>query len=149
MSRFSDAAARNEAYMAGLRDEIRTAARDHTCEEILNWAVSPMTLCGRKATHVAFSSEWDWKRQSTWRCRRCWYRGYLKSSHWESLREQRLRRSSWTCERCGQGAGMSAKGNRTGLNLHHLSYERVGLERDEDIIVLCSECHAKEHGINA
>lgn len=138
-----------EARAKALREEIRIAARDHLCEEIVSGGAWPIVTCGRQATHVLIGYEWDWQRNPYWRCRRCWYKRYLRSRQWERLRERRLRRSGWSCERCHESAGRSAKGNRTGLNLHHLTYERVGRERDEDLIVLCFACHEKEHGIAA
>lgn len=107
-------------------------------------------MCGRPATGIAYGDPWGLNnRFPAWRCRRCWYREYLKSGHWERLRERILRRSNWKCERCGERAGYSMKGNKIGLQVHHLSYERVGYEHDDDLIVLCFACHAKEHGRSA
>ncbi len=45
------------------------------------------------------------------------------------------------------GETMIAKREYPTLEVHHLHYKNVGLERQEDIIVLCPECHKKEHGI--
>ena len=33
------------------------------------------------------------------------------------------------------------------LQVHHLTYERLGNERDEDLKVLCWACHEREHGL--
>ncbi len=33
------------------------------------------------------------------------------------------------------------------LEVHHLTYERLGAEWDDDLIVLCPACHRGQHGI--
>ena len=43
-----------------------------------------------------------------------------------------LRRAGGRCERCRK---------RRPLEVHHLTYERLGCERDEDLLVLCPPCH--------
>lgn len=32
-------------------------------------------------------------------------------------------------------------------NVHHISYENVGKENDEDLTLLCRKCHEQIHGI--
>jgi hypothetical protein len=49
-------------------------------------------------------------------------------------------RAGWRCETLG----CPSEGP---LQTHHLSYARVGKERDDDLIVLCEECHARYHGL--
>jgi 5-methylcytosine-specific restriction endonuclease McrA len=39
------------------------------------------------------------------------------------------------CERCKRGCGHS------GHELHHLTYDRLGHERYEDLVPLCPDCH--------
>ena len=34
---------------------------------------------------------------------------------------------------------------RANLQVHHLNYERVGNERDDDLILLCHRCHEGVH----
>jgi predicted HNH restriction endonuclease len=36
---------------------------------------------------------------------------------------------------------------RRSLILHHLTYERVGNESDEDLRLLCKECHREAHRV--
>lgn len=67
------------------------------------------------------------------------YYRYLKSTHWDIKRRIALLRAGHQCQRCG-----TAKGRR--LDVHHRTYERLGCEADSDLIVLCSMCHAVEHG---
>lgn len=33
------------------------------------------------------------------------------------------------------------------INVHHLTYERLGHECESDTVVLCETCHAKRHGL--
>lgn len=64
------------------------------------------------------------------------YARYLKTTHWQILRKRALANADHRCFYCG-------KTER--LEVHHLSYRRRGCEFDEDLIVLCGECHAIEH----
>ena len=67
------------------------------------------------------------------------YRAYLRSPAWRMKRDGKLFDAEYRCERCGyDGLDMP-------LDVHHLTYERVGNERDSDLIVLCRSCHEMEH----
>jgi len=64
---------------------------------------------------------------------RAWYRGvYLRSPHWRARRSQAIGRAGGRCERCGAGGR---------LEVHHLTYKRLGRERDRDLRALCHRCH--------
>lgn len=43
-----------------------------------------------------------------------------------------LRRAGFRCQTCGC---------RSGLQVHHNSYENLFGEADEDLVVLCDRCH--------
>lgn len=60
------------------------------------------------------------------------YLKYLASREWAVLREQVRERCDDACERCGS-APMRA--------CHHLTYERIGEEKLEDLQGLCEACH--------
>lgn len=61
-----------------------------------------------------------------------WYsQVYLKSKHWKKVRASVLA-SNPRCQ---------AKCRKKSNVVHHLSYERVGAEREDDLMALCSECH--------
>lgn len=62
---------------------------------------------------------------------------YLNSPHWRSRRLVALQKADWTCAGCG------LRSRR--LDVHHLTYERIGQELDEDLEVNCRACHEKEH----
>lgn len=64
------------------------------------------------------------------------YADYLKTAHWRKTRNSALTRAGWKCGRCQSNVG---------LQVHHLSYERVGEERDADLEVLCKSCHEGLH----
>lgn len=65
------------------------------------------------------------------------YREYLNGGHWKRKRLEILERAGWRCEQCG------AYGP---LEVHHLTYERLFEERNEDLIALCPNCHERMHG---
>jgi hypothetical protein len=78
-----------------------------------------------------------------------WYEDYLNSPHWQKTRLTRLLKADindeWNlirCERseCGIYVPLAA------LQVHHLTYKRLGRERMEDLQVLCCSCHHVVHG---
>jgi phage terminase large subunit GpA-like protein len=63
------------------------------------------------------------------------YTHYLKSKHWASFK-------AWVyslVHRC------AACGSDDRLNIHHISYGRLGREKLEDVVVLCRQCHTYLH----
>lgn len=70
------------------------------------------------------------------RPRRSRYQDYLRSSHWRALRLKVLERDGHRCKGCRR---------KDRLEVHHLTYERLGRELSEDLITLCQRCHATEH----
>jgi 5-methylcytosine-specific restriction endonuclease McrA len=109
-----------------------------TCQQTI-WLPGFKTRpCGRPATTKDF--------RGLPLCRKCSYDQYMKSSHWEWTRNRAISMAGKRCQRCDEPAGRGKNGGPIGLNVHHLSYERLGNERSEDLIVLCRSCHAKEHG---
>jgi hypothetical protein len=67
------------------------------------------------------------------------YKPYLQTEEWERKRRDAVERARGVCEKCG---------SPDNLQVHHKTYERRGEELPEDLIVLCSECHKKEHGLS-
>jgi hypothetical protein len=59
------------------------------------------------------------------------YVAYLKSPVWAARRTEALQQAGGHCQRCGAPA----------REVHHLTYERVGAERPEDLQALCAPCH--------
>ena len=65
------------------------------------------------------------------------YRLYLDSDIWKKKRRERIEKDGFKCSVCG-----SAKN----LNVHHITYERLGREDLEDLVTLCRDCHSRLHG---
>ena len=63
------------------------------------------------------------------------YAEYLASWHWEIVRESHA----------GSGICWCCRMNRAS-ETHHISYENLGAERDEDTVPLCRSCHSTAHG---
>jgi hypothetical protein len=64
------------------------------------------------------------------------YTEYLKSAKWRVRRDKALRRDKHQCAECG---------SKFNLQVHHLTYERVGDELIEDLKTLCRKCHTGKH----
>lgn len=64
------------------------------------------------------------------------YLKYLSSDHWAVLRIKILTRDNFKCK-CGSEA----------TQVHHLTYERIQNELDEDLVSICRSCHLKAHGL--
>lgn len=62
------------------------------------------------------------------------YRTYLDSVAWEKRRARMIAVAGHRCQSCGA---------TTGLEVHHLTYNRLGEERDSDLEVLCPPCHVR------
>jgi 5-methylcytosine-specific restriction endonuclease McrA len=65
------------------------------------------------------------------------YAEYLKTEHWQQIRNRSLRHAGYRCQIC------NAKD--VPLNVHHRTYERRGEEITRDLIVLCKDCHELFH----
>jgi 5-methylcytosine-specific restriction endonuclease McrA len=64
------------------------------------------------------------------------YDSYLHSQLWRARRWQWIAQARGRCQHCG---------HRGDLTVHHLTYARLGRERDEDVQVLCWPCHHARH----
>lgn len=64
------------------------------------------------------------------------YDRYLLSDCWRATRKAALERAENACQVCN-GAER--------LQVHHRTYDRVGVEREADLIVLCEKCHILFH----
>ena len=64
------------------------------------------------------------------------YSDYLKSPHWLATRKDAMNYHGHKCADCG-ATGL--------LEVHHLTYERLGCEKMKDLLVLCGTCHRIRH----
>lgn len=61
------------------------------------------------------------------------YYDYLESDWWRKTRDRIISMYGNKCFCCG---------DTVNLQVHHLSYEHIGFERDYELICLCVDCHA-------
>lgn len=64
------------------------------------------------------------------------YFEWMKSPAWRQIRNRKMKESGYKCELCG-----SAKN----LHVHHITYENIGHEPLDDLLVVCNKCHKKLH----
>ncbi len=64
------------------------------------------------------------------------YRAYLGSKKWKRKRRRYFSRHHRACAACG---------SEVAVTLHHMTYERFGDERDEDLLPLCRMHHDLLH----
>ena len=63
------------------------------------------------------------------------YDAHIRSAQWKGTRAAIFMMRGAKCEDCGYGSAT--------LQLHHLTYERMGNERLTDLVILCRKCHVK------
>ena len=61
---------------------------------------------------------------------------YMKSLEWQMMRKKILKRDKYTCQGCG---------DKTKLEVHHITYKRVGKEDTSDLVSVCRFCHQAIH----
>jgi RNase P subunit RPR2 len=66
------------------------------------------------------------------------YEEYLQTEYWKKFAHNAREKADYSCQECGASNCV--------LHVHHLTYERRGRERYEDVKVLCRSCHEKVHG---
>lgn len=64
------------------------------------------------------------------------YERYLLSTDWKITRAIAKARAGNRCEKCGASGP---------LQVHHVSYDRLGHEWQDDLSVLCGKCHVEAH----
>ena len=64
------------------------------------------------------------------------YLAYLQSDRWALQRAAALARAKYRCSTCGSVID---------LEVHHLTYDRLGDELPQDLTVLCETCHTRLH----
>jgi len=67
---------------------------------------------------------------------RATYERHMASPHWRARRDAYFKLHPYVCHGCGTDEA---------LHLHHVTYERMGTERDADLMPLCQSCHALVH----
>lgn len=76
------------------------------------------------------------------------YQKYIKSKAFKELRKLVLDRDKHTCQVCGRKIDENTDAKKMNLQVHHRSYEHLGM-CDElemaDLITLCNICHRSIH----
>jgi hypothetical protein len=67
------------------------------------------------------------------------YKSYLASKKWFDRRDKYFKTHAKRCRACASKAK---------IHLHHMTYERLGSERDTDLIALCEVCHTNVHKLH-
>lgn len=63
------------------------------------------------------------------------YQKYIRSAEWRKRANAAKKRVGYRCQVCNRHA------REIQIEAHHRTYERIGMERPEDITVLCRDCH--------
>jgi hypothetical protein len=66
------------------------------------------------------------------------YANYLQSYEWKRKHKHIMNKYGYRCILCFKPA----------VNVHHLTYDRVYLEDERDLVALCKDCHEFVHGFN-
>jgi 5-methylcytosine-specific restriction endonuclease McrA len=61
------------------------------------------------------------------------YNQYIKGPRWAAKREAWFNAFGKYCRACGTAYGP--------IQLHHMTYDRLGRERMSDLVALCANCH--------
>jgi hypothetical protein len=76
--------------------------------------------------------------RSVWHRHTMPYDEYLKTDHWQAVRQEAIRNAAGRCEGCA---------TPDGLQVHHRSYVRRGFEDVKlDLRAFCGRCHGNLHG---
>lgn len=64
---------------------------------------------------------------------------YIHSDDWRARAKAAKERAGWRCQVC------NTPGSYSTLACHHRTYDRLGHELPDDLVVLCKDCHALFH----
>ena len=113
-------------------DRINRTAKFLVCDKCKEIEQKEIALASMAAINQTMSTTESFKQMS--------YSEYLQTNHWQKIRRQALKRAKYKCQLCSK--------HNTELHVHHKTYEHIGQEHNyqDDLIVLCKDCHAKFHG---
>lgn len=92
-----------------------------------------------RATGPTWVRVFEAARSQPFEVRRDLYRDYVASAAWANRRREEIAKAGRQCAECGGGETIP-------LQVHHLSYKRLGAELPGDLVVLCRLCHECRHG---
>lgn len=98
-----------------------------------------LTASRCRRTRHALMAGFCMTRESGWNMTKEEYSEYLKSDHWQEVRQKRIEIDKHRCYLCNKAMG---------LNVHHLRYDNLGREVvGKDLVTLCYKCHKMLHRI--
>jgi YHS domain-containing protein len=109
------------------------------------------TKTAREGEDYFFACDQCYEALERQQARREAYSQHLDSKQWWKTKRN-LRRESFrehgkvACSRCAMSECDNKQKYGERLHGHHRTYERFGQEKTEDLELLCSWCHAWEHG---
>ena len=62
------------------------------------------------------------------------YEAYMHSQKWIDRKRRIFKKRGRVCQMCGATSG---------LEVHHKDYTRLGHEIDDDLLIVCRDCHPK------
>lgn len=62
------------------------------------------------------------------------YTAYMQSGKWHNRKRHLFQKRGYKCEMCGGGGP---------FDIHHKNYDRLGHELDDDLLIVCRDCHPK------
>jgi predicted HNH restriction endonuclease len=107
--------------------------------ELEHVVIESRGIAAREEKRVAEAAKRAWFIQKWGRSQRFGmtkYEAYLASEQWAVTRALAIHRANGQCVACS----MTDR-----LEVHHVSYARLGAERADDLRVLCGRCHALVH----
>ncbi len=80
------------------------------------------------------------------------YKTYLKSGYWRKLADRTKRQRPYcesdTCPLDGISRNESLERFGRDLQVHHLNYDNLYCEQQDDLQVLCFKCHERASGVS-
>ena len=68
------------------------------------------------------------------------YQDYLETDEWKEKVKEAGKEANYECQLCFQNVR-----GRGGGRLHHIEYDNLFNEQEEDMIFICAECHLDTH----
>ena len=105
-----------------------------TCLICRNKVVNDADYAKRQERYARENAQREAQRVQESKAWWAWYNGYLESPQWKRRRQLALERDGGICQGCRV---------RKAVQVHHLTYERVGNEMLFDLVSVCLECHER------
>lgn len=112
----------------------RKRRRDEKAKKSNNTAYRELKKLRQEWERLKLSGNWIYSRRSNeeWAS----YSEYINSAVWDEKRKRILQRDGYACKICGFNKF---------LNVHHLHYDNIFDEKDEDLLTVCEFCHKEIH----